>query len=112
MSASIFSPDGNLFCKFMTPNFPKPTFLGQIHPGLVGTLTFCFSKNDIWALSPLKGAPGPVRGPFGSHLGTHFCLGPFGSHVKWAYGGGWALGPIGVARRGGRRPTLWRPKAD
>ena len=44
MSAWIFSPDDKNFWEFMTPNFPKPMFLGQIHPGLVGTFTFCFSK--------------------------------------------------------------------
>ena len=44
MSASIFSPDGKNFCKFMTPIFPKAMFLAQICPGLVGTLTFYFSK--------------------------------------------------------------------
>ena len=45
MTTFIFSPDDKKFCLFMIPNFPKPMFLGQIHPGLVGTLTFCFSKN-------------------------------------------------------------------
>ena len=36
----IFSPDGQDFCQFMTPNFPKPMFLAHFHPGLVGTFFF------------------------------------------------------------------------
>ena len=45
MKVFIFSPDGKNFCQFMTPNVPKPMFLAQIHPGLVGALAFYFSKN-------------------------------------------------------------------
>ena len=41
----IFSPDGKNFCQFMAPDFPKPMFLAQIHPGLLGALAFYFSKN-------------------------------------------------------------------
>ena len=74
MSASIFSPDGKNFCKFMTPNFPKPMFWGRIHPGLVGTLTFCFSqKMTSRPLGPLKGH----LDLFGAHLGpVRGLLGP------------------------------------
>ena len=32
----------------MTPNFPKPMFLAQIHPGLVGAFAFYFSQNSTW----------------------------------------------------------------
>ena len=66
MSASIFSPDGKNFCKFMTPNFPKPMFLGQIHLGLVGTLLLCFFQEMT------SGPLGPLREHldlFGAHLG-------------------------------------------
>ena len=49
----------------MIPNFPKPMFLGQIHPGLVGTLTFCSSKKC--SCSRLTQAQTIFWGP-----GTHF----------------------------------------
>ena len=44
IDAFIFSPDGKNFCEFMTPNVPKPRFLAQFHPGLVGALTVYFYK--------------------------------------------------------------------
>ena len=83
MSASIFSPHGKNFCKFMTPNFPKPMFFGQIQLGLVGTLTYCFSKKmTSRPLAPLRGHLdlfgahlGPVRGLLGPIWGPQ-SLGP------------------------------------
>ena len=65
MKVSIFSPDGKNFCQFMTPNVPKPMFLAQFHPGLVGRWLFIFPKTDIWALGALKGPPGSTFGPLG-----------------------------------------------
>ena len=41
----IFSPNGKNFCQSMAPDFPKPMFLAQIQPGLLGALAFYFSKN-------------------------------------------------------------------
>ena len=50
MTAWTFSPDDKNFCHFMTPNLPKPMFLAQIHPGLMGALAFYICKN--WHLGP------------------------------------------------------------
>ena len=62
MSASIFSPNGNNFCKFMTPNFPKPMFLDQIHLGLVGTCPMSLDQGHARTLGPILGALGPRLG--------------------------------------------------
>ena len=60
MSFFIFRPDGKDFCQFMTPNFPKPMFLTQISPGLVGI--FFYYPNMASGLGPvaLALAPDPI----------------------------------------------------
>ena len=58
----IFSPDGKNFCQFMASDSPKPMFLSQIQPGLVGALAFYISQTDIWALWAHLVRP---LGPFG-----------------------------------------------
>ena len=78
MSASISSPDGKNFCQFMTSGFPKPKFLAQIHPGLVGALFFIFPKYDIDIFRRLFGPSGPLRALLLLHLGT---LGPLRAHL-------------------------------
>ena len=66
MSASVFSPDGNIFCKFMTPNFPKPMFFGQSNPGVNGDVDFLFFQRKM---SLHQGALGPIFGALGPRLG-------------------------------------------
>ena len=72
MNCLSLGPNDEIFCQFMTPNFPNPMFFGQIHLGLVGALTFCFSKKSHlgpWDLDP-----------FGAHLGlVRALLGPIRS---------------------------------
>ena len=72
----IFSPDGKNFCQFMAPDFPKPMFLAQIQPGLVGALAFYISQTDIWALGALWAHLVRPLGPLRAHLVGP--LGPFG----------------------------------
>ena len=89
----------------MTPNFPKPMFWGQIHPGPVGTLTFCFfQKLTPRPLGPLKGAPGPVRGPFGIRSGpVRAHLGPPEPGPGYAADG--SATAAGGAAAAGRTPS-------
>ena len=49
----------------MTPHFPKPMFLAQVHLGPMGALAFIFPQTDIWALRGFKGPPGFTFGPLG-----------------------------------------------
>ena len=71
----------------MTPTIPKPMFLAQIHPGLVGTLAFYFSKNRHLGPWALKGPPASTFGPLGP-LRAHL-VGPLRAHL---------VGPLGPLR--------------
>ena len=79
MKVSMFSLDDNNFCKFMTSHLPKPMFLAQFHPGLVGAMVFYFLMLTFGPLGPFKGPPGSAFGPLeslGALLVLH--LGPLG----------------------------------
>ena len=58
MPASIFSPDGKNFCKFMTLDFPKPMFFTEFHPGMV--VDTIFFQN--WHLALGHAQPGAGTG--------------------------------------------------
>ena len=106
MSAWIFSPDDKNFWEFMTPNFPKPMFLGQIHPGLVGTFTFCFSKKC--PCSRLAQAQASFWGP-GTQVGGS--VRPLEAEGR-LFGGVWGGGAPPLQRPGCGGAAAPPPKRD
>ena len=76
----------------MAPDFPKPMFLSQIQPGLLGRWLFIFHKTDIWALGTLKGPSGSTFGPLGPLRALLAGpLGPFKGPPSSTFG---PLGPL------------------
>ena len=115
MIVFIFSPDGQDYCQFMTPNFPKPIFLNHLHIGLVEIYFFLSQHGPgprpvalalALGLNLAQAEPrawsrlGPIWVPFGVPFlfGAH--LGPFWGPILV----GAHLGPIWG--------PIWRPKAD
>ena len=120
ISFSSFSLDGKDFCQFMTPNFPKPMFLAEISPGLVGIFfsittwhlalgqwpwPWPWDRANLdqgWGSTWTNPIPNLAQAEprawsrlgirFGAHLGPIFVWGPFGSRL----GSHFCLGPIWV----------------